>query len=53
MAKLDLFQGVRSIFVGHPLLGPVALDDVPRLHVIGEYDQFVADGAANRLEDYG
>ena len=53
MARLDLFQGVRAIFVGHPLLGPVALDEVPWLHVIGEYDQFLADGTACRLEHHG
>jgi len=53
MARLDLFQGVRSIFVGHPLLGPVALDDVPWLHVLWKYDHLVADGAACCLEDHG
>jgi len=31
----------------------MAFDEVAGFDVIGEYDQFVADGAARCLEDYG
>ncbi len=36
--------------MGHTLPYAVALDDVPRLHVIREYHHFVADCTARLLQ---
>lgn len=50
--SLQLFEGVGAELVGHPLFHAVALNDVPRLHVIGEEHHLLTLGAA-RLLDLG
>jgi hypothetical protein len=48
--SIDLREGVRTELVSHPLFDAVALDDVPRLHVVREDDHLFPDGTACLLD---